>query len=107
MGYDAELHLPPGAYIVNASASIRLKSNASAASDVECSLFVGQKNVSLNQLTLSPGEGESIAATAHVKAAKLTPVQWVCGSTAGPFRLSLAVTAVRVSQLHHVGPPWP
>ncbi len=88
---------------MNASASIFLSSEAAAPAQVECSLFVGEKNVSLNQCTLAAGDGESISATSHVDSAAPAVVQWVCGSTAAPFRLSLAVTALKVGKLHHVG----
>jgi hypothetical protein len=102
-GYDAELHLPPGAYLVNACASVCLGSDAAGPSELECSLFVGAVNVSLHQSTLSPGEGESLAATAHVDAADTTVVQWVCSSSTGPFQLSLGVTAIKVDRLYHRG----
>lgn len=117
VGYDAELHLPPGKYILNASASILLYNEAVASTLVECSLFVGETNVSLNQFTLSAGEGESISATSHIDSTAPTVVQWVCGayppeaadtpdahaSATAPFRLSLAVTALKVDKLHYVG----
>jgi hypothetical protein len=105
MGYCTQLYLPPGAYIVTAAAGIRLAAEAMGPSEVECSLFVGLENRSLTQLTLGPGEGESIAATAHVDSTEPTEVQWNCGGTAAPFRLQLAVTAIRVQRLHHVGTP--
>lgn len=101
-GYCTQLFLPPGSYIVNASASIRLAAEASGPSEVECSLFVGQENRSLNQFTLAVGEGESIAATSHVESAEPVEVQWNAGGTTAPFRLQLAVTAIEVHRLHHV-----
>lgn len=104
-GYSTQLYLPPGAYIVNASAGIRLAAEASGPSEVECSLFVDEENRSLNQLTLTPGDGQSIAATAHVESTEPTEVQWNCGGTTAPFRLQLAVTAIKVDRLHHIGTP--
>lgn len=102
-GYCTQLYLPAGTYIVNAAAGIRLAADASGPSEVECSLFVASENRSLNQLVLTPGQGQSIAATAHVDCAETTEVQWNCGSTTAPFRLQLAVTAIQVHRLHHVG----
>jgi hypothetical protein len=101
-GYDAELHLPAGTYLLNASANIVINAQASGPAAVECSLFVGETNVSLHQLTLSPGEGESISATSHVDSAAPTVIQWVCSSTTGPMQLHLAVTALKVDELHHI-----
>jgi len=102
-GYCTQLYLPAGAYIVNAAAAVRLSPDAIGSAEVECSLFVGSENRSLNQLDLSPGEGQSIAATAHVECSETTEVQWNCGSTTAPFRLQLAVTAVKVHRLVQVG----
>ncbi|WP_404392728.1 hypothetical protein [Humibacillus xanthopallidus] len=104
-GYCTQLYLPPGAFIVNAAASIRLAAEAPGPSEVECSLFVGADNRSLNQMTLAPGQGTSIAATAHVDSTEPTEVQWNCGGTTAPLRLQLAVTAIKVHHLFHVGTP--
>jgi hypothetical protein len=103
--YCTELYLPPGLYLLNASASLRLGGDAPGPSEVECSLFVGEENRFLTQLTLSPGEAEAMAATGHVDSLGITRVEWSCGGTAAPFRLQLAVTAIRVDRLHYVGTP--
>ncbi|MFM6848408.1 MAG: hypothetical protein ACKOVB_04820 [Terrabacter sp.] len=102
-GYCTQLFLPPGAYIVNGSASVHLAPEASGPSEVECSLFVNQENRSLNQMVLAPGQGTSIAATAHVESTEPAEVQWNCDGTTAPFRLQLAVTAIKVHHLFHVG----
>lgn len=102
-GYDAELHLPPGAYILTATANVRLASEATGPSEVECSLFVGEKNVSLHQLRMPPGDVTTLAATAHAELSETTTIQWVCGSTTGPWYVDLAVTAVKVDILHYIG----
>lgn len=104
-GYCTQLYLPPGAYVLTATAGIRLAAEATGPSEVECSLFVGEENRSLNQLSLAAGNGQSIAATAHLECTEPTEVQWNCGGTTAPYRLQLAVTAIRVGRLHHVGTP--
>jgi hypothetical protein len=102
-GYCLELHLPAGTFIVNATAFVRLEGGSAAPAEIECSLFLGARNVSLSQFPLAPAAGQSVAATTHVEAQSPTVVQWVCGSTSGPWRVSLAMTGIRVAALHRVG----
>ncbi len=53
-------------------------------SEVECSLFVDEENRSLNQMTLAPGDGQNIAAPAHVESTEPTEIQWNGGGTTAP-----------------------
>lgn len=102
-GYVVDLQLPSGKYIVNAHASLHIDASASERSDVDCSLFVGGESRVAYAYPVSPGQGECFAATSHVDASNAVEVQWVCGSSVGPLRLHLAITAIEVDQLHHGG----
>ena len=101
-GYVADLHLPPGAYLLNASANILIEGDAPDVAEVECSLFVDAVNVTLHQYVLAPGQGQSMSATSHAESTNPIEIQWVGSSTTGPFRFHLAVTAMKVDELRHV-----
>jgi len=96
-GYVVDLDLPPGKYIVIATARIRNQSGGPA--EIECSLFRGTENVSLNRSSLAPSQADTIAATTHVDTTTTINVQLACSCTSGPWELSQTIAALPVDEL--------